>query len=255
MTLYNPFTNLNTNYLTYGLNTQSSWFTPQFSSFCWNMPSFLNFNSMFSSFFNPASFMTFDFSKLFPTTNVWENQASIWNNTNFYNTTNWGDVFIKKSDGNKTKKSSFHYAAKTSGNIDNTYLSLSKEKAFEKARKDSNLEELKGGKNWEISEASFKTDIPFAKKGTGKILDKVSDLIGEKLVITSALGTGEAGNPHQKGGYASHHNAVNPKLDIRISGNGQQLAQKLKETGYFSRVSLESDHLDVQINPEKFKTV
>ncbi len=174
--------------------------------------------------------------------------SSMW--SNFYNS--------KKSTTSVSTGSqntgSFNYNKSVSGNIDNSYTNLSLSAARQKALTDTNLEELKGGQNWQIAEASFRTDIPFAKKGTGEILEKVAQEIGETLVITSALGTGEAGNPHQKGGYASHHNAENPKLDIRITGNAQELAQKLRDTGYFSRVSVESDHLDVQIDPAKFTT-
>ena len=71
MTIYNQFTNLNMDYLSNGMNTQTSWFTPQFPFTGWTMPSF-NFNSIFPTFFNSGSFMpsfnfNFDFSKLFPT--------------------------------------------------------------------------------------------------------------------------------------------------------------------------------------------
>lgn len=155
----------------------------------------------------------------------------------------------------KEKKYQFTtYNRKTIGNIDNSYTKLNQAQATQKARKDSNLEELRGGKNWKVAN-TFHTDIPFAKKGTSAILQKVAQEIGEDLVITSALGTGEAKNPHKKGGYASHHNAENPKLDIATNGHGTALAQKLRNTGYFSRVSLESDHLDVQIDINKFKKI
>lgn len=136
--------------------------------------------------------------------------------------------------------------------IDNSYMYLSLEQAKQKAKNDSNLELLKGGKNWSVACESFITDIPYAKKGTGVILDKVAGMIGEKLTITSALATGEKNNPHQKNGYESHHNAENPKLDIRTNGNGYLLAQKLESTGYFSLINVEGNHLDVQINPSKF---
>ena len=145
------------------------------------------------------------------------------------------------------------YALSGGKKVDNSYVSLSKSQATKKAQSDTNLERLSGGRNWSVSDSSFRTDIPYAKKGTGKILDKVSDMIDEKLVITSALGTGQTGNPHVKSGYASHHNAENPKLDIRTNGHGRELAAKLRATGYFSRVSLESDHLDVQIDPSKYE--
>ncbi len=136
--------------------------------------------------------------------------------------------------------------------INNKYISLSKDEAEKQAEKDSNLERLTGGKSWSVSAKSFKTDIPFAKKGTSAILEKVSNIIGEEIVITSALGTGHPNNPHKKKGYDSHHNADNPKLDIRICGNPKDFAAKLDATGYFSHILIEKDHLDVQIDPSKF---
>lgn len=192
-------------------------------------------------------------------------QSSVYNYQPVFNTNNLNPALsfpsvltnLEKTNMSSLKNNSaLNISNKYSINdkkIDNSYLHLSQKQAEEKAKKDSNLELLKGGKNWSVSNKSFVTDIPYAKKGTGAILDKVATMIGEKLVITSALGTGESGNPHQKSGYESHHNAENPKLDIRIRGNGKELANKLKSTGYFSRVSTEKDHLDVQIDITKFK--
>ena len=85
-------------------------------------------------------------------------------------------------------------------------------------------------------------------------------MVGEELVITSALGTAGTstqGTPHEIGGYVSHHNAENPKLDIDIRNpeHGIALKEKLQNTGYFSHILLESDHLDVQIDPSKFESL
>lgn len=223
MSYYNLFSNFNTTN-----------FDNSFSSWNFGLPSFFNYNSF-------LMFDWFDFSNVFPKTFVMNTNNNIWNSQPTFNFTSAPKVNFTG------------FNKKVSGNINNGYLNLTKSAAFAKAKTDSNLEQLTGGRNWSISEASFRTDIPFAKKGTGAILDKVAALTGENLVITSALGTGEANNPHQKSGYASHHNAENPKLDIRINGNAQTFAQKLRDTGYFSRVSVESDHLDVQIDPAKFK--
>ncbi len=142
------------------------------------------------------------------------------------------------------------------GRIDKSYQHLSQSEAERKAKNDPNLERLTGGANWSVAD-TFETDIPYAKKGTGKILQKVSEMIGEEIVVTSALGTGGKGklkSPHgYKNSYCSHHNAENPKLDIRAKGKHvHELACKLRKTGYFSRVFEESDHLDVQINPAKY---
>ncbi len=202
----------------------------------WSLPAFFDFSNIKFILPEGKSKTNFTFSA---------------SNLNGFSTPTYNFTMSSSPSGVRQQ---YTYQSNTSGNIDNSYLHLSRSAAFQRALSDSNLERLSGGTNWEIAESSFITDIPFAKKGTSAVLDKVGSMIGEKLVITSALGTGEAGNPHQTGGYASHHNAENPKLDIRISGNGQELAQKLRSTGYFSRVSVESDHLDVQIDPDKFKS-
>ncbi len=216
------------------LNFNMPNFDNTFSSWNFGLPSFFNYDPI-------LQFNWFDFSNFFPTNFNFNTNNTIWPTPTAFNFT-------------QTPKKSFTNFNKTvSGGINHSYINLTKSAAYSKAKTDSNLEELKGGRNWSISEPSFRTDIPFAKKGTAAILDKVAAITGENLVITSALGTGEAGNPHVKNGYASHHNAENPKLDIRINGNAQTFAQKLRNTGYFSRVSVESDHLDVQIDPDKFK--
>lgn len=218
------------------LNFNMPSFDTTFSSWNFGLPSFFSYNPL-------LQFDWFDFSNVFPTNFTFNTNNTIWNTPATFD-------FIQTP-----KKSFTNFSKNVSGSVNNSYLNLTKSAAFAKAKTDSNLEQLKGGRNWSISEASFRTDIPFAKKGTAAILDKVAAMTGENLVITSALGTGEANNPHQKSGYASHHNAENPKLDIRINGNAQAFAQKLKNTGYFSRVSVESDHLDVQIDPDKFKSL
>ena len=151
------------------------------------------------------------------------------------------------------KKTSTPSSNKTiSGSCNLSYSSLSISEATKKAEKDNNLEKLTSGKGWFVDTDSFKTDIPYAKKGMSNFLTKVCNETGLNLRITSALGTGTAGNPHVKGGYSSHHNADNPKLDFgRVDGVSlATMASKLRATGYFSRVENEGDHLDVQVKPE-----
>lgn len=245
MAFDNTFLQLNTNYLVQNSFVNTSYdmnFLPQLPQV---------------SLFNFESMNLFDIPK-FTTPKIWDSFNSFkWQMPTFSNFTFELPKFsfseVKKSAG--TNKS-FNFSQKINGNINNSYLNLSKSAAYQKAKTDSNLEELSSGNRWQISKGSFVTDIPFAKKGTAAILDKVTDMIGENLTITSALGTGEGANPHQKGGYSSHHNAENPKLDISTRGkNANLLAQKLKDTGYFTRVSIESTHLDVQIDPKKFNNI
>ena len=153
----------------------------------------------------------------------------------------------------------------TPRNIDNTYANMNRSEALERAKTDRNLEDLrtKNYTGW-ILKNTFATDIPFAKKGTAQILQRAYELTGIKLEISSALGTNGNGkdtkSPHYKdNGYASHHNAENPKLDISyssISGtgmNGYDFAKKLYDTGLFNWVYVEGDHLDVQIHPDVYK--
>ena len=152
----------------------------------------------------------------------------------------------KKTQGkNNTKK------------VDTSYSKMNRDKALKKAQKDSRLEELKGGDGWSISKESFITDIPFAKKFTGKILSIVSKIIGEHITVTSALGTGGANGrktPHKVSqNYCTHHNAENPKLDIKTNGHASKLRKKLIATGLFSRVAIEPDHLDIQIKAEVYR--
>lgn len=143
--------------------------------------------------------------------------------------------------------------------VDTSYSKMNRTKAINRAKNDTRLEELKGGKGWSISNDSFITDIPFAKKCTGKILSIVSDIIGEHITVTSALGTGGSKGrktPHKvSNNYCTHHNAENPKLDIKTNGHAAKLRKKLIATGLFSRVSVEPDHLDIQIKAEVYKVL
>ena len=157
----------------------------------------------------------------------------------------------------------FGTAFQGNGTSGDNYAYLTRTNALRKAKSDSNLEELKGGRRWQISSESFIEDIPFARKGVSKLLDRICDEIGEDLVITSALGT--INSPHSKSisrSGASHYNPKNPKLDI---GGGlsvdkaKELQRKLKNTGLFSRVEVEVDgttaHLDVQFKESAFQNV
>ena len=236
--------NFNFNYLN---NTETmSRFEKNIWDFSFFEPLLYN-NSQFFPNFNMN--LGFDFASLTA-------QFFNWNGPSNY--TSLIDTNVIKTVDNAIKKDLSNYPKKivSSKNVNNTYSKLSKSEAYKKALKDKNLEKLSNGKNWEISEASFITDIPFAKKGTGVILDKVANMLGHKLTITSALGTGEGNSPHQKSGYVSHHNAENPKLDIRIVGNREEFVRKLKSTGYFSHVYVDKNHkthVDVQIDPAKFE--
>ena len=137
--------------------------------------------------------------------------------------------------------------------VDNSYSRLSKQKVNNKAKNDPRLEKLRGGKGWSVDEASFRSDVQYARKYTGKILTYIAEVTGADIVVTSALGTGDARNPHQKRGYSSHHNAENPKLDLKAENMSlAKLQKKLLETGFFCRVSRERTHLDVQIKPEVY---
>ncbi len=268
MAFYNLFTHLNTmNNFNFGLNSllnPMAVFT-QFNVF--NQP----FNNLCSNWNNSASLFNFNTPNIFMPSvfnlNTSYNVAPQQLNTNSWCTNNYtlSDSYnfsLNNSSAltNKTRYNSSNSSKsqRVSGNINNSYANLSKSDAYKKALGDSSLENLSsGGRKWKISSASFKTDIPFAKKGTGIILDRVAESLGVNLIVTSALGTGQAGNPHQRGGYSSHHNAENPKLDLKIPTgmNSATFAQKLRNTGYFSHVLNEGDHVDVQINPEKFRSL
>jgi len=191
----------------------------------------------------------------------WANQLSAQNKPNWSNFTPSKTTYSFSSSSSSSSGakaySSTSYSKSVSGSVDNSYSRLSKSEAERKAQNDPRLERLNGGQGWSLASSSFRTDIPYAKKGTSEILTKVSKLVGENLVITSALGTAgtaSASTPHQIGGYVSHHNAENPKLDIDCRDNAhvKQLAQKLEATGYFSHIHQHATHIDVQIDPSKF---
>ena len=143
------------------------------------------------------------------------------------------------------------------------YASLSREQALEKAKNDPNLEELKGGTGWELGQ-TFDNDIPYARKGTGQLLAEASRLTGEKLTVTSALGT--ATSPHTKGsGTASHYNEKNPKLDFGggyTEEKAKEMAEKLMETNLFEFVTPEDNkdgtghwHLDVKFKDSEYENI
>ena len=206
------------------------------------------------------------------------NNSSIWNfdttlqapssgidtygSTSFFNTLSYNLPTltpalpsIKTEKGNKT-------SSKLSSNGSHIYATLSKADAEKRAKANSNLEKLSKGEGWSISENSFENDIPYARKGTGALLDKVCKEAGVTLTVTSALGTKTS--PHNKGitGADSHYNENNPKLDLGgglSDSQAKELKAKLDKTGLFSRVEVEPDgatsHLDVQFSDEAYKTV
>ena len=134
--------------------------------------------------------------------------------------------------------------------VSSAYQNLSKAEAITRARKDG-LEELRGGERWNMS--SFINDIPFAGRGINNFLDHLTEKIDSNITVTSALAT--KNSPHSKNG--GHYDAKNPKLDFggQLSySQAQTLKRKLDETGYFTRVEIESHgntaHLDVKIKDE-----
>jgi hypothetical protein len=182
------------------------------------------------------------------------NTPAIWNGTGMSNSyTPPASTTSNSSSQRSTSQST------SSGRACNyKYARLSRSAALTEAAKNPNLEKLSGGNGWSVSNNSFANDIPYARKGTSAILSKAAAQIGQNITITSALGTKTS--PHVKStGYASHYNETNPKLDI---GGGLShhkalaLQKKLLATGYFSRVSVESDgatsHLDVQIKESAY---
>ena len=235
-------------------NTQNLWNVPNYSGWgnftssvgntqsFWNVPSYSNWGNIDT--FTPAV------SKKSSTP-----AAAKTNNT-------------KASHGSSKKSNSSKlYSKGVTGRVDHSYVSLTRSQALAKAKNDSNLEDLssKNNSGWQLKN-TFATDIPFAKKGTAKILQKASEMTGIKLYVSSALGTAGSGkgSPHQTGnGYASHHNAENPKLDISYTTTSgasaikgmspEQFKEKLRATGLFSWILVEGDHLDVQIDPAAYK--
>lgn len=193
--------------------------------------------------------------------NVSQNPQQLWKSavgqkSYQFNPTSWNNKTFSSKTSN-SRNTSTSYNKPVNGTIDHSYANLSKAEAEKKAQNDSRLERLSGGQGWSLAN-TFETDIPYAKKGTSEILTRVAELVGENLVITSALGTAGTSKqttPHEIGGYVSHHNAENPKLDIDCRDNAhvKQLAQKLEATGYFSHIHQHATHIDVQIDPNKFK--
>ena len=161
-----------------------------------------------------------------------------------------------KNSKNNTIDAELNSVEAKKGNIyavDNRYSKITKKKANELVKKDPRLEKLSGGSGWSVKNETFRTDVKYARKYTGKILSYIANITGIDLIVTSALGTGQHGNPHKKNGYASHHNAENPKLDLTAKNCSlKQLQARLISTGFFSRVSREKTHLDVQIKPEVY---
>ncbi len=246
---------------------------PSFSGNFWNMPAAFGGLNLWNNWNN------FSLLGNFNTLGIWNNGFSenetankdfysdFWksfkatgnNSVNFKN----NDMFrFSWSDYKVPEKTKFQWDLQSSSpSTGISYSTMSRDAALKAAAADSALERLSGGKGWSISDASFINDIPYARKGTGAILEKVSDMIGEDIVVTSALGTKTS--PHVKSeSSASHYNRENPKLDL---GGGLTLAQaqelktKLDKTGMFALVEVESDgstaHLDVQIAESAFKSL
>jgi hypothetical protein len=199
----------------------------------WQMPTFFN-----TSNFN--NLLTF-------------NTPSFWNSTGI-----WSPSTLGTSNSSSSISAS---RSSSSGVCNYKYAKLSRSAALTEAAKNPNLEKLSGGNGWSVSSNSFANDIPYARKGTSAILAKVAAQIGQNITVTSALGTKTS--PHVKStGYASHYNDTNPKLDLGGGlSNSRALAlkDKLLATGYFSRVSVESDgatsHLDVQIKESAYNNL
>ena len=122
---------------------------------------------------------------------------------------------------------------------------LSRSEAIKKVKLDKDYEDLsKGGKNWKIAPGAMVNDIPFARAGVGKLLDATGI---KGLEITGAMGT--KNSPHAgKGTGKGHYSGT--KLDISTRGKSRKeiesLANQLMQSGIFSEVLVENDHIDVQ---------
>lgn len=122
---------------------------------------------------------------------------------------------------------------------------LSRADAIKKIKLDKDYEDLsKGGKNWKIAPGSMVNDIPFARAGVGKLLDATGI---KGLEITGATGTKTS--PHSgKGTGKGHYSGT--KLDFSTRGKSREeienLANQLMQSGIFSEVTIEKDHIDVQ---------
>ena len=167
-----------------------------------------------------------------------------------------------KTTGSPRKSNTKKLRSKGKGGaINYKYKNMSRSDALAAAKKDNNLEDLstKNNSGW-VLKHTFATDIPYAKKGTATILQKVYEMTGIRMEISSALGTkgSGSGSPHKGMGYSSHHNAENPKLDISYSSiagknmDGYKFADILWNTGLFNWIYVEGDHLDVQIDPDAY---
>lgn len=261
---------------------------PVFSFTSWSLPVTQGWNSPFGLFTLSNNFLcnSFNFSFFKPSTNFWfqnnysfkndyvgdtftksydfdykfepvlnNNTLSNWSDFNFdykVKSTLSSDKYTTRYISSTPAKPKTYSLKVSSSEVDNSYLKYKTKSAAESAAKnDPRLEKLTGGKGWSVAD-TFRTDIPYARKGTSEILELVSEKIGRDLVITSALATGVKGSPHQVGGYASHHNAENPKIDIDANGDADKLAAELRATGLFSHVLAEGTHVDVQISPEAY---
>lgn len=284
MTFYNCFNNLNITLPTFPALDSFNSFMPKF-----NMPIFpaINFNDSFNfnrfSLDNNLSFnksidggcIDQGFVFKVPTFNAPTLQfdySSSWMRNSNLSDFRPLSVDFSNFTFSPIVTQSYNYSSSTSSTNSSSpssfrrssylYANLSRSEALIKAKNDSNLELLTNGNGWSISSGCFTNDIPYAKKGTGALLSKISAEIGEDLVVTSALGTKTS--PHAKGNSdCSHYNDKNPKLDFGGGLNyteATSLANKLRNTNYFSRVVVEANgdgnyHLDVQIKDGAYNSL
>ncbi len=108
MAIYDRFQNFNMDIFSSGMNTTANWYCQPFQGFGFNMPTF-NLGGIFSSWFNqmPYGMPLVDFSKIFPTDNVWD-KLNKPNSGNF----SWNDN-INDSIWNTTTKFTFNNGSKT----------------------------------------------------------------------------------------------------------------------------------------------
>ena len=257
---------------------------PNFSFGCFTMPNFFSNFSLFN--FGCGGFNPFGQLGQIPYSNLFSNfgmmsTPSIFSNciggqnfstpsftntpytlnspTSIFNTPSWDSSFTPTFSTPSWDSFSFSPAKtetkdptnrKKETGYKSKFSTMTKTEAIRAAEASSYLEKLTAGNGWSVSSASFTNDIPYARKGMGSFLTRLSKEIGENLVVTSALGT--ATSPHAKDG--GHYDETNPKLDF---GGGLTIAaahslkSKLDNTGYFSRVEVEVDgntaHLDVKV--------
>lgn len=205
----------------------------------------------------------FSFASYFDSSNSSsQNTTSAKLSNNFIKQTGYNNISLFDFNTNQLEYYSFA-GDNTGGN--GLYKNMLRKEAIENANKDDNLEKLKGGEGWSVATSCFKNDIPYAKKGINKLLDKLRELIGINFQITSALGT--KNSPHNKGrnpnAAAGHYDQNNPKLDIQPMNCSvaavEKLCAKFKATGLFKFVNVEkhSDgktaHIDCQFSEEAFK--